>query len=379
MPSAYLSRSINIFIRYFFLFGRICACLYVLIIWLKKRRVSPTLLLFGCMVSTIVLSTWLNNGNIIGAITYRVDELVVIMWLDAEIDDLDSFWKTCIVYLSIMIVINFITILAFPNGMYDSYVNYNGILITEQSTWFYASKNGLGKSILYLLFFCAERDLNYYGKLSKHFYFISVVSIISLIVTWSASSLVAAILMIVIILLAKIVHRYRFRLFNLKLFFAIITGLFFLIIILQRVDFFASFITVVLKKNLTFNGRIPIWANAIMRIGQKPLLGYGYLTGTEFISLIGRAPATDAHNYFLTLTVNGGFIALLFFLIILLMVMYSIKKYQYEYSGITLSAFLFSFFILMMFENTSSILYWVILDYAITRGGINNLRNKKGS
>ena len=376
IPSAYLSRQVNIFVRYFFMLGRFSIYLYVFIIWLKKRRLTPTLILFACMVSIIILSTWLNDGDIIGAIAYRVDDLVIIMWMDAEIDDFDSFWNACILYLAIMIVINFITILAFPTGMYDSYVNYNAELITGQTTWFYANKNGLGKSILYLLFFCAERDLNIYGKLTKLFYFFSVVSIISLIAIWSAASLVTTIVMIAIILFAKMIHKYRFKLFNLKLFFAIIAGLFIFIIILQRVDVFASFITVVLKKSLTFNGRAPIWINAIMRIGKKPLLGYGHLSGAEFISLIGRAPATDAHNYFLTLVINGGFIALLFFLIILLMVIYSIKKYQYEYSGITLSAFLFSFFILMLFENTSTILYWVILDYAITRGGISNLRNK---
>ncbi|MGH9870462.1 MAG: O-antigen ligase family protein [Candidatus Polarisedimenticolia bacterium] len=64
---------------------------------------------------------------------------------------------------------------------------------------------------------------------------------------------------------------------------------------------------------LSFTGRTQIWEHAIYLISQKPLLGWGYVSGsrTGFLSLAGMWSATHSHNVLLEVLVNLGLLGAL--------------------------------------------------------------------
>lgn len=363
--------------NYFLLFGEMLTYALIFWKWLRVKRISSIHILSVLMYGTIILSTWLNGGNVYQAFRTEIGYIFMIMLIDNEGSEIDCLWKACIFYLSIVIIINYLTILLFPDGMYDVYASYNDELILGQKQWFFSSKNGMGKPILFLLFFKSDYDLKRHNKLQPSFFIISAICLLSLVSVWSATSIVACTIMIVIVSLARLIYEKRPRVFNIYVFLAVIALLFVEFEIMQNVGFFSNFISIVLKKNLTFNGRILIWTRSIRCILNRPLLGYGYLPKDDFRMLIGLRAASDAHNYLLTLGVYGGFTAMILFVIIVLLVAKSVKKKQFEYSGITMTACLFSFFLTMLFENTTSKLYWLILVYAYYLGR-NQSMNRTG-
>lgn len=357
---------------YFLLVGELLTYAFIFVKWVKTKRISPILILSILMYGTIVFSTWINGGNVYQAFRVEIGYIMMIMLIDNEEKNIDCLWKACIIYLSTVITINFITIILFPDGMYDVYTSYNDKLILGQTQWFFSSKNGIGKPILFLLYFKSDYDYRKYKKLQPSFYFIAAICFLSLISIWSATSMVSCALMIIMVLLAGFIHNKTPKIYNINTFLVIIAFLFVAFVILHIIGIFSGFVTYVLNKNLTFNGRTPIWSISIFRILSRPIIGYGYLSKEEFRMLIGRRPASDAHNYLLTLGVYGGFVAMIIFIIIVLLIAKSIKKKQYEYSGIIITAFVFTFFLTMLFENTTSKLYWLILVYAYYLGSNHN-------
>ena len=349
---------------YFLLVGEFVTYFFILLVWLHKK-LSSFLVLAILMYGTIILSTYLNGGNVLLAIRIEVRYIFMIMLIDNEGKKIDCLWKACVIYLTIMVVINAIAILLFPNGIKYA---YDGSLMQGQTQWFFDSKNGLGKYLLCLLYFKSDMDFRNLGKLSKGFYVIAFICVASVIVIWSATSIVTVCMMIILIVFAGLIKEKKYKLFNIYLSLGIVAGFFILFILFQQASMFGYFLTEILKKNITFNGRTPIWANSIARLMEKPILGYGYLNSSGFRALIGRSAASDAHNYFLTLGIYGGFVAIVLFLLILILAMKAIRRRQYEFSGITLTAFSFSFFLTMLFENTSMRLYWFVLAYAVYMG-----------
>lgn len=338
--------------------------------WIIRRKLSPTLILSILMYGTIVLSTAINNGSIFNAIRHVIGFVFMVMLIDNEADDIDTLWKACIAYLTIMIIINFITIIMYPEGMSElrTVYTYNGVQRYGQIAWFLTGKNGLGKYILCLLFFKADIDLKQKNRLSLGFYIIAAISYISLIQVWSAASITVVPILLLFILFAKTIVRNKFKLVNVYLLSAVIVFSFIIFVLIGNASIFSRFLTNVLKKSVTFNGRVPIWDASILKILAKPVLGYGYISGDDYRELIGYRAASDSHNYFLTVAIYGGIIAVIFLIVLLIKVLQSIRRIQYTNEGVLLTGFIFSFFLLMLFENTSMKLFWLILCYAYYLG-----------
>lgn len=342
--------------------GELLSCLVIMMIWLQQRYVSPFFLLVTAMYGTILVSTILHGGNVYQTFRVNMDYVFLVMLVDNEKDDIDCLWDGCTGYLTIMAVINLVTMILYPEGMYETYISFQGQeLLGHQANWFLANQNGLGKYLLCLLFFKSCLDFKRWRKLTGGFWVDVVICIASLSICRSATSIVCVTVMILLIAFTNLISKYRFALFNVYCFYIIIAAFFILFILVQNVGPFAYFITEILHKTIYFSGRTRIWSAVIERIFESPVIGFGYMSREGFKEFMAIRGASDAHNYFLTLGIYGGFVAIGLMLIIVFALAHRIRKTQYTKGGIVATAFMFSFFMMMLFENTTSKIYWCVL------------------
>ena len=349
--------------------GECSVYLFIVLKWIYNRKISLIFMSAALMYGLVLVSTVYNGGGLVSALKSIMGYIFMIMLMDNEIDNAEDLWRAGIIYLSLMICINFITIIIFPEGLYVGTSIYNGQTITTQPGWFFSVTNGLGKYVLYLLFFKADYDFRRYSKLTPMFFILAVISMVSLIIMQSQTSIFAAAAMLFILICAQLIKKMKPVLFSIYYLMGVLVVFFVLFVMLPSVGVVSgSFVAEVLGSSEAFHGRTPIWKSVIERILKRPVLGYGYISKESFRYLADSQAAVDAHNYYLTLGVFGGILAIIVFMFIIFIAIRSVSSKQYEYSGIVVTSFLFAFFLTMMFENTTSKLYWIIITYAFYLG-----------
>ncbi|MBQ1310283.1 MAG: hypothetical protein IIY55_00435, partial [Blautia sp.] len=146
---------------------------YTVYTWINRRNVSYFLIITLLMYGAVVTGTFLNHGSIYDSIWYTFCSVVIVMMADNESENIDCLWKACIYYFGIVLFINFLTLIMYPDGMFKLYVSYGNNLIEGQANWFYSSQNGMGKPMLFLIYFKADSDLRRYRHLTGSFYLLS--------------------------------------------------------------------------------------------------------------------------------------------------------------------------------------------------------------
>lgn len=59
----------------------------------------------------------------------------------------------------------------------------------------------------------------------------------------------------------------------------------------------------------------------VAQVIKKPVLGLGFLDSSEYVAIcMGARGATNAHNFLLSLSVSGGFVAILVYVILVVSV-----------------------------------------------------------
>lgn len=128
-------------------------------------------------------------------------------------------------------------------------------------------------------------------------------------------------------------------------------------------------------KDLTISGRGPIWAFIISEIEKRPILGYGFSTywimGSQivdiFASEFGGFKINQAHNGYLEILLQLGFVGLFFFIIMIIELLYRALKIRHDLPIIVLIS-------LLIINYTESILFQprgigtlvIIVNYILT-------------
>jgi O-antigen ligase len=127
-------------------------------------------------------------------------------------------------------------------------------------------------------------------------------------------------------------------------------------------------------KDATFTGRTDIWEVAFSMIGQRPIAGYSFDSLMSVFHSLGYT-ITQFHNGYIDYIIRGGFIGFFFFVWLLFLVMYRVKKNikkDYKYSVAT-HWMIFSILIHNLTEASimrdSSIL-WIMFVWIISTVGI---------
>lgn len=207
--------------------------------------------------------------------------------------------------LGLFVLINFATIILFPQGMYE-FNNYT-------QNYFLGYRNNSIMLFFPAIIFSIVRSLRKYNKLTLSSFVITAVSFATVILAFSATSVIGMTVFILFLLLALINKMPNFL--NIITYLAINIAYFFGVIILRLQEAFAFIIVDMLGRDLTFTGRTKIWDSALAAFAKSPVFGVGEIENQASRDLIG---ATHAHNYYLDLLYKSGVPGFLIFFAILI-------------------------------------------------------------
>ncbi len=205
------------------------------------------------------------------------------------------------------IIINALTVILFPNGIYASTSYTENYFLSYRTAWFPIYLTGI---VFVLLTY------EYFPKLRNRVWLMVVAGslFLSLLLVWTVTGLVCFAVGGVVLALSY-TRSYR-KPINIKWVILAEVTIFLLVVLLDAQEWFSYILVEIFNKDVTLTQRTRIWINAIEAIRSRPLLGHGFLTD-EYLKSILNYGATHAHNYYLNNTLHFGAIGTLFNLFII--------------------------------------------------------------
>lgn len=274
----------------------------------QRRRPSGVLLWLCGYLAFVALSTVLHGKNYWAILNHVVTIVSFCMLLELSLRRSPMVTMDMLFYpLTVLILANFLLECVYPGGVctggtYNYSYNLLGI------------DNLLAPLLIPYMFLTALRSTMLHGDLDRVSYCMLGVSALSLLLVWSATGLMG--LAVALVFLLFFYQRRWQTLFNGATAMLSGVGLFFAVVLYRLQDVFAFLIEGVLHKGLSFTGRTEIWDTAIDNILRSPALGYG-LAQSGKVYRLRKHKYYHAHNVFLEVLMEGGFCALLCFLMML--------------------------------------------------------------
>lgn len=164
-----------------------------------------------------------------------------------------------------------------------------------------------------------------YREVNKFFlYVMMIISPITMILVKSSTALVCAIIADLAIILGLQKGKQRFSISAKGMLIGYLV--FDVIIIVGAATFLGPIVSKLFGKDLTFSGRTLIWPQVILKIWQKPVAGWGYMSGEESGNLFGNLAFSSAHNQLLNTLWQGGVILLFIVMVLFLLTLNVYRK-----------------------------------------------------
>ena len=269
----------------------------------------------------------------------------------------------------ILTIINFLTIVLYPNGLYFYRQHTNN--------WFFEYDNRHILMYLPAIMFMFFRTTLYNTKFKIYDFILFGIITYCIFYCFSATSIMGYSVLLVYLLLRKYID--KFKIFNSITYAISYVTVFFGIVIFRLQRFFSVLIVDILGKDLTFSKRTVVWDRTIAFIKQRFIFGYG----VEHIEVITQKlngwAYTTAHNTILDVLYKGGIIALIAFIAILILPIYKLYKYRNNKLTKLMSIIFLSFFVMMNFEarNTEVGLYIFLTACYNINNIIKNIEENK--
>lgn len=330
-----------------------------LLLTVKNRKISLNVIYLIIFLIFLLIPTIIYNGDINTYLTIFLNSAALTLLINYMSEkDCEVFYLSFNNLLVILILINFVSILLFPSGLY---IDNNGY----KDNWFLGFKN---IHILFIMPAIIVNIISSYlkkGKLTFSNYLFIFICLISLILSNSSTSILGIFILFIYLILKNLINRFNF--INVKTLTITYLMTFFGVIIFKIQNALSFIFVDILHKDLTFTGRTKVWADAIDLIGQRPLLGYGM--EYRFIRLTRSPdfPVYHAHNEMLEIVYKTGLFGFISFIVFFIE---SVKKlYVNRDNEIVkiLTFILFVFLIMMLTEAYSleNILYIFAIFYNI--------------
>lgn len=273
-----------------------------------------------------------------------------------------KFMKFTYYYHTTLIILNFLSILIFPNSFYTDYRGMN-------VSWIFGNyQQNFNWYVIYIMLYgviltCySEEKLARIKKLNT---IVVLAMIITTLKVWSAVTIVSLFVSYVSLYLMKKKEDVIYYINGISsMLFSIFLTLLFAVFKIQH--YFSFIIEKVLRKKLNFSGRSEIWDRTLSHIYQKPILGFG--TEDTLIKSIKIGKST-AHNHYLDTIYNGGIIYLIIIFIIVYLSVREIIKNKETIISKYVSAALNGYFVYFIAEaklNIQVLLIMLATGYYIT-------------
>lgn len=331
------------------------AFLYSSFIFVKRGKISIVL------VSIIALHLCYLYSTIIHADTSLSRWFIISMPVIATITFLEiscmqrsmlKFLYTTLILLTIYNILNLLSILVYPNGLYDARgIGEFGITAFGNMTTAYYFLGYQKGHIFFQLSACGFSllfELLTKKNIGSYFYLNLVISIISSIVMMSVSGTI--VLLIVGFLLLKCMY----KIFHMVSLLRII-GLVFLvwvsIVVLRIQEFFTNILGLV-GKDLTLTGRTIVWDVGIEKFLENPLTGLGIISSERAYDLF-HFGVGSVHSLFLEVLFYGGVLAGSCFMLLLLIIIYNSNLFDKSNMKVSygLKVIISAFLVLFLFNS----------------------------
>lgn len=321
---------------------------FYIIIYIKQKRKISKLFILVMMVTvypfiiSIIQGVQINN-----AIMFPLMQTLGVAFL-LEVGTHTKF-EQCLsalaLLLSIYIYINFLSIILFPNGLYDADF-YSG------NYWFLGYKNVMirfmlpGLSINFID--CIYRK----GKYTVSIYVLCMVSLVSLFIVDNKTGIIGlAIIILVAILFSKQQLPRFLNLRNGLILIGIIS------ILLGTTSVLNKFSPILnsMGETVSVMSRQAVWVRAIQIFIKNPLFGYGLRSGDQYRMLINLSTGwgyfSHPHNYILYSLIQGGGIGMLFIILLFIRVSKGYIQNRNNYGCKMLIFMYLSFFVMGITES----------------------------
>lgn len=317
-------------------------CFILTIIIDKKIRYDKYFMLFILYYLIILISTIINKSDV-NSIIYEFISSIIPFYIlfSGEPDEKNEMINSAGNLLFVIGIINLITIIFFPNGLYNQGM--------ERNYYFLGHSN---ISIRYLLpgvCFTIVSELYKYNRIKiKSIVFILLISL-TLILTWPATAIMGFSVFIILMIVLNRFNIFAKIISPLKMFVFSITSSY--LIIFSNIQYhFSVLLTKVLHRDLTFTNRTAIWERAIKYISPNPILGLGRTTELYRREVL---KATSAHNQFLNILFEGGIVLLIYFIILTIFSSFNVYKCENKKISNTLIAAFAAYMIMWITEPFS--------------------------
>ena len=335
--------------------------LFLFIVQRRKINAMFICTLFYC--GSFLISTVINDGELRSCIYSICDFIAFLMWLEVLMNKGTVFClDVLLVPLEIMIFVNLVSILLFPNGMYMT-VHYKW---HSGNSWFLGYDNSHIRWFLPAITVSMLRSyfMNNSARITMRNFLLILMCASSLLICGQATSLVG-----MFILLLFIVFPRLFRnswLLNIKNYIALVVIAFFGIVIFRLQSLLAPIIVSLLHKDLSFTGRVAIWDRALKYIAEKPWLGYGQETIEQTFARFGL---DHAHNVYLQAFYEGGALRFLALVAMIILAAYHLIKAKNNIMSNYLSLALFSTLVLFLGDGFNVRFFFTVffLSYKINQ------------
>lgn len=337
---------------------------YISILIVNKRGPSAIVVMVTFYEVTLILSSFISGGALMASILEGFSCMALFILSEMLlIRSLNLFLKVITPILNLLVIINFFTLLIWPNGMYRSYV------VSEEfwnsgNNWFLGYDNAFFAYVLPALLFSIVKYLYVDKTILSRLKAIVMVVICtySIISRWQATAVVCIIVFLFLLVLIQINKLPAIA--NAKTYLWGNVGVFLGFVVFRVQDAFSYIIKNVLDKDLTFSGRTEIWDLSLKSISQSFVFGYGIEDLTETIRKIS---INSSHNQYLWVLYRGGLVHFLPFIVMVFKVVKRLyEKCDIGYVKITAAA-LCTIFIMWQFEaiSTHSIMILFVFAYYV--------------
>lgn len=278
------------------LIGIICLGLYM---W-KQSRIPKIIVQVLLFELTIVFITGYKHGDMNRAMIDMVSIVAYTAMFVLTIKyNCKGFIRLLSKLLSILMVINLFTMIAFPSGIHaDLYYN------SENPLYFMVVDNGSALFIIFCVLLIMIDGIINEGYIAGKRKMLLFGCAASALLSRSATTIFSVFFLLTAVILiykSDLTKRYQP-----KVFFVLYVILFIYLISMQNGGLSQFVLEKIFNRSSNFSGRYILWESALKMISQHPWIGYGR-TVQDYIAAWGGY--YSSHNYLLELMLQGGIAA----------------------------------------------------------------------
>lgn len=302
---------------YFNVYLPMAVCVLMAALLLLRRRISNITLLIIAYFAFLFAATFIQKPGSMQLILWQIASplavtLVTEYYLQKKPQE---YFSAAIKLLIVLTVIDIITIILYPNGLYATEI--------YTDCWFLGYKTArLRTATLPIIMMAAVVAIQKSGRLDRKFWLITALAFVDTLLSKNTGGVVTIAAMVIMLFLTYSPKSSKNRLFAVKFFsskwliFGII-ALTFLVNVLQNMSLFAPFFELLDQKDVSIMARVRIWTASIDYFSQSPVIGSGYISSSEFSAVVGFPHATQPHSLLMSVLVYSGLIGMALYLILI--------------------------------------------------------------